>query len=118
MSMLCSAIFGSALELIHTEVMKKIHWQEEPGTMDKCNCTTRIRFLPCSHQIQLGVPLQFAQVHPRWRIQGALPALTVPSQNLDSSAIADIKDIAVLVKRKGRSRGTRRLRPSNSRLIL
>ncbi|KAK9344644.1 hypothetical protein V1522DRAFT_437200 [Lipomyces starkeyi] len=86
---------------------QKIHG---PGTMDKCNCATRIRYLlPCSHQIQLGVPLQVAQVHPRWRIQGALPALTVPNQNLDSSAIADIKDIAVLVKRKGRPRGTRRL---------
>ncbi|KAK9311477.1 hypothetical protein V1524DRAFT_442267 [Lipomyces starkeyi] len=63
--------------------MTKIHGQEEPGTMDKCNCATRIRYLlPCSHQIQLGVPLHVPQVHPRWRIQGALPALAVPSQNL------------------------------------
>ncbi|KAK9481605.1 hypothetical protein V1527DRAFT_499641 [Lipomyces starkeyi] len=78
-----------------------IHRQEEQGTMDKCNCATRTRYLlPCSHHIQLGVPLQVAQVHPRWRIQGALPALTVPSQNLDSSAIADIKDIAVSVREK------------------
>ncbi|KAK9481801.1 hypothetical protein V1527DRAFT_499535 [Lipomyces starkeyi] len=96
-SMLCSAISRSALELIHTEVMKKIHGQEEPGTMDKCNCATRIRYLlPCPYQMQLDVPLQVAQIHPRWRIQGALPALNVPSQNLDSS----------------RPRGTRRLATS------
>ncbi|KAK9328269.1 hypothetical protein V1520DRAFT_226936 [Lipomyces starkeyi] len=112
-SMLCSAISRSALELIHTEVIKKIHGQEEPGTMKKCNCATRIRYLlPCSHQIQLDVPLPVAQVHPRWRLQGGLPAITVPSQNLDSSAIADIRDTAVLVKRKGRPRGTPRFATS------
>ncbi|KAK9482671.1 hypothetical protein V1527DRAFT_521913 [Lipomyces starkeyi] len=81
--MLCSAISRSALELIHTEIRY---------------------LLPCSHQIQLGVPLQVAQ--------GALSALTVPSHNLDSSAIADIKDKVVLVKRKCRPRGTRRLTTS------
>ncbi|KAK9331883.1 hypothetical protein V1520DRAFT_368205 [Lipomyces starkeyi] len=112
-SMLCSAICRSALELIHAEVMKKVHGQEEPGTMDNCNCATRIRYLlPCSHQIQLGVPIQVAQVHPRWRIQGPLPAVTGPRVNLDLSAIAGLKDPAVLVRRKGRPRGTRRLSTS------
>ncbi|KAK9348533.1 hypothetical protein V1522DRAFT_456196 [Lipomyces starkeyi] len=82
------AISRSALEFIHTE----------------CKCATRIRYLlPCSHQIQLDVLPQVAQVHPRWRIQGALPA---------SSAIADINDIAVLVKRKRRPRESRRLATS------
>ncbi|ODQ73375.1 hypothetical protein LIPSTDRAFT_71788, partial [Lipomyces starkeyi NRRL Y-11557] len=92
-SMLCSAISRSALELIHAE--------EEPGTMDNCNCATIIRYLlPCSHQIQLGVPIQVTQVHPRWRIQGPLPAVTGPRENLDLSAIAGLKDPAVLVTRK------------------
>ncbi|KAJ8099530.1 hypothetical protein POJ06DRAFT_112349 [Lipomyces tetrasporus] len=61
--MLCSAISRSALELIHAEVMKKVHAQEEPGTMDKCNCATGIRYLlPCSHHIQLAVPIQVNQI--------------------------------------------------------
>ncbi|KAK9312357.1 hypothetical protein V1524DRAFT_341302, partial [Lipomyces starkeyi] len=116
-SMLCSAISRSALELIHAEVMKKVHGQEEPGTMDKCNCATRIRYLlPCSHQIRLGVPIQVTDVHPRWRIHGALPTLTIPSQNLDPSAIAGLKDPAVLVRRKGRPRGTRRL-PTSAEIV-
>ncbi|ODQ75331.1 hypothetical protein LIPSTDRAFT_67897, partial [Lipomyces starkeyi NRRL Y-11557] len=100
-SMLCSAISRSTLELIHAEVMEKVHGQEEPGTMDNCNCATRIRYLlPCSHQIQLGVPIQVTQVHPRWRIQVPLPAVTGPRENLDLSAIAGVKDPAVLVRRK------------------
>ncbi|KAK9327708.1 hypothetical protein V1520DRAFT_393680 [Lipomyces starkeyi] len=88
-SMLCSAISRSALELIHAEVMKKVHGQEEPGTMDNCNCATRIRYiLPCPHQIQLGVPIQVTQ--------GPLPAVTGPRENLDLS----LKDHAVLIRRK------------------
>ncbi|KAK9357091.1 hypothetical protein V1504DRAFT_479176 [Lipomyces starkeyi] len=58
MSMLCSAISRSALELIHTEVMKKIHRQEEPGTMDKCNCATRIRYL-CLARIRYNLVCRF-----------------------------------------------------------
>ncbi|KAK9367338.1 hypothetical protein V1509DRAFT_566902 [Lipomyces kononenkoae] len=116
-SMLCTTISRSAMELIYTEVMKKIHAQEEPGTMDNCNCVTRIRYLlPCSHQIQLGVPLELEKIHPRWRINVALPPLTVPGQNLDPSVIAGIKDPEVLVTRKGRPRGTRRL-PTSAEIV-
>ncbi|KAK9316742.1 hypothetical protein V1524DRAFT_425411, partial [Lipomyces starkeyi] len=52
-SMLCTKIPRSALVLVYTEVVKKVHNQEEDGTIDKCNCTVRSHYLlPCSHQIQ------------------------------------------------------------------
>ncbi|KAK9365034.1 hypothetical protein V1509DRAFT_634373 [Lipomyces kononenkoae] len=55
-SMLCTTISQSALELTYTDIMKKIHAPEEPGTMNNSNCVTRIRYLlPCSHQIHVGV---------------------------------------------------------------
>ncbi|KAK9327713.1 hypothetical protein V1520DRAFT_373884 [Lipomyces starkeyi] len=96
---------------------QKVQGQAEPGTMDNCDCATRIRYLlPCSHQIRLGVPIQVTDVHPRWRIHGALPTLTIPSQNLDPSAIACLKNPAVLVRRKGRPRGTRRL-PTSAEIV-
>ncbi|KAK9349384.1 hypothetical protein V1522DRAFT_433319 [Lipomyces starkeyi] len=85
-SMLCTAISRSGLEL------------EENGTIDRCSCT-----------IQLGLPLEVAQIHPRWRVQVSLPVVDVPNQTLDASVLSRLKDPVVLLKRKGRPRGTRRL---------
>ncbi|KAK9236660.1 hypothetical protein V1525DRAFT_426930 [Lipomyces kononenkoae] len=71
-SMLCTRISRSALELVYTEVA---------CTTDKCNCAVRTRYLlPCAHQIQLGVPIEVAQIHPRWRVQAILPVLDVAKQ--------------------------------------
>ncbi|KAK9357530.1 hypothetical protein V1504DRAFT_361991, partial [Lipomyces starkeyi] len=112
-SMLCTAISRSALELVHTEVVKKVHHQEENGTLDKCSCTVWRRYLlPCSHKIQLGLPLEVTQIHPRWRVQVSLPALNVARHNLEPSVLSGLKDPEVLLKRKGRPRGTRRLEMS------
>ncbi|KAK9328345.1 hypothetical protein V1520DRAFT_393174 [Lipomyces starkeyi] len=78
-SMLCTRISRSALEL------------EEDGTTDKCSCTVRSRYLlPCSHQIQL--------------VQVSLPVLEVTNQNLGTSVLSQLKDLVVLLKRKGRPR--------------
>ncbi|ODQ72728.1 hypothetical protein LIPSTDRAFT_72351 [Lipomyces starkeyi NRRL Y-11557] len=112
-SVLCTRISRSALELAYTEVLKKVHNQEEDGMTDKCSCTVRSRYLlPCSHQIQPGVPLDVTQIHPRWRVQVSLPVLEVTKQNLGMSVLSQLKDPVVLLKRKGRPRGTRRLQTS------
>ncbi|KAK9484848.1 hypothetical protein V1527DRAFT_468808, partial [Lipomyces starkeyi] len=55
MSMLCTAISRSALELVHTEVVKKVHHQEENGMIDKCSCTVWSRYL-------LHVPIRYRLV--------------------------------------------------------
>ncbi|KAK9360805.1 hypothetical protein V1504DRAFT_453311 [Lipomyces starkeyi] len=67
MSKLCTAISQSALELVYAEVVKKLHQQEEEGSGENCRCSTWNRhLLPCSHRIQLGVPISITDIHPRW----------------------------------------------------
>ncbi|KAK9344408.1 hypothetical protein V1522DRAFT_437400 [Lipomyces starkeyi] len=96
-----------------TENLFTVDNQEEDGTTDKCSCTVRSRYLlPCSHQIQLGVPLDVTQIHPRWRVQVSVPVLEVTKQNLGTSVLSQLKDPVVLLNRKGRPRGTRRLQTS------
>ncbi|KAK9488640.1 hypothetical protein V1527DRAFT_493951 [Lipomyces starkeyi] len=90
-SMLCTAISRSALEVVHTEVVKKVYHQEENGTIDKCSCT---------HQIQLSLSLEVAQIHTCWRVG----VVDVPKQTLDASVL------------KGRARGTRRL-PTSAEIV-
>ncbi|KAK9327973.1 hypothetical protein V1520DRAFT_266644, partial [Lipomyces starkeyi] len=60
----------------------------------------------------LGVALDVTQIHPRWRVQVSLPVLEVTKQNLGTSVLSQLKDPVVLLKRKGRPRGTRRLQTS------
>ncbi|KAK9364518.1 hypothetical protein V1509DRAFT_667951 [Lipomyces kononenkoae] len=68
---LCTAISRSALELVYAEVRKKLNHNDEGGTTDNCAETIGDRYLlPCSHQIQLGVPLDVAEIHPRWSPPG------------------------------------------------
>ncbi|KAK9238951.1 hypothetical protein V1525DRAFT_68283 [Lipomyces kononenkoae] len=82
-------------------------------SLSSSSVTLRSRYLlPCSHQIQLGVPIDINQIHPRWRVQVSLPVLEVTKQNLDASVLSLFKDPVVLLKRKGRPRGTRRLQTS------
>ncbi|KAK9312790.1 hypothetical protein V1522DRAFT_437744 [Lipomyces starkeyi] len=89
------------------QVVKKLHHQEEEGTIDEYSCTVRSRYLlPCSHQTQLGLPLDVTHIHPRWRVHPTFPAVNITSQN-------DRPDVlSGALPRKGRPRGTRRLQTS------
>ncbi|KAK9333648.1 hypothetical protein V1520DRAFT_331327 [Lipomyces starkeyi] len=92
-ALLCTAISRSALELVYAEVMKKLHHQEEDGAIDECSCTVRSRYLlPCSHQIQLGLPLDVTHIHPRWRVQPTLSALNITPQHLQPDVLSVLKD--------------------------
>ncbi|KAK9311800.1 hypothetical protein V1524DRAFT_411386, partial [Lipomyces starkeyi] len=53
----------------------------------------------------------FCHVPIRYRLV-SLPALNVPRHNLEPSVLSGLKDSEVLLKRKGRPRGTRRLETS------
>ncbi|KAK9311605.1 hypothetical protein V1524DRAFT_418851 [Lipomyces starkeyi] len=87
--------------------------QQEEGTKDKCNCATSNRYLlPCSHQILFGVPLDVHDIHPRWRVHPEIPPLNVNWQDIDSQKLRVLKDPQAALPRKGRPRGTRRLRTS------
>ncbi|KAK9311772.1 hypothetical protein V1524DRAFT_411389 [Lipomyces starkeyi] len=87
--------------------------QEEEGTKYKCNCAPSNRYLlPCSHQILFGVPLDVHDIHPRWRVHPEIPPLNVNWQDIDSEKLRVLKDPQASLPRKGRPRGTRRLRTS------
>ncbi|KAK9329045.1 hypothetical protein V1520DRAFT_370686 [Lipomyces starkeyi] len=102
-ALLCIAISRSALELVYAE--------EEEG--DECSCTVKSRYiLPCSHQIQLGLPLDVTHIHPRSRVQPTLPALNITPQHLQPDVLSVLKDPQSALPRKGRLRGTRRLQTS------
>ncbi|KAJ8100210.1 hypothetical protein POJ06DRAFT_281343 [Lipomyces tetrasporus] len=95
---LCTAISRSALDIVYAEVMKMRYNQEEEGTKYKCNCATSNRYLlPCSYQILFGVSLFEHDIHPRWRVHPEIPPLNAA------------------LPRKGRPRGTRRLRTSTEK---
>ncbi|KAK9342440.1 hypothetical protein V1522DRAFT_416156 [Lipomyces starkeyi] len=110
---LCTAISRSALDIVYAEVMKMRHNQQEEGTKYKCNCAPSNRYLlPCSHQILFGVPLDVHDIHPRWRVHPEIPPLNVNWQDIDSEKLRVLKDPQASLPRKGRPRGTRRLRTS------
>ncbi|KAK9494572.1 hypothetical protein V1508DRAFT_412817 [Lipomyces doorenjongii] len=74
---LCTAISRPALDIVYTEVMKKVNHQEEPGTKYEFSCETLHRYLlPCSHRIEMGVPLDVQDIHRRWRVNPELPPLS------------------------------------------
>ncbi|KAK9429129.1 hypothetical protein V1505DRAFT_375066 [Lipomyces doorenjongii] len=57
-SKLCTAISRSGLKLVYGKVMKKMQQQQEDGSWETCTCSAWHRYLlPCSHRIQLGVPI-------------------------------------------------------------
>ncbi|KAK9427569.1 hypothetical protein V1505DRAFT_417432 [Lipomyces doorenjongii] len=108
---LCTAISRSALDLVYVEAMKKVHKQEEEGTKYKCSCETANRYLlPCSHRIQVGVPLDVQEIHPCWRVHPELPPLKVSWQHIDPDRLSVLQDPPVTLPRKGRRKGTRRLK--------
>ncbi|KAK9241912.1 hypothetical protein V1506DRAFT_569289 [Lipomyces tetrasporus] len=84
-STLCTAISRPALEMVYAEAAKKLQHQEKDGTTEKCSCTIRS---------QLGLPIDVTSIHPRWRVQTTLP------------------DPLAAIPRKGRPKGTRRLKTS------
>ncbi|KAK9245032.1 hypothetical protein V1506DRAFT_539687, partial [Lipomyces tetrasporus] len=107
--------------MVYAEVAKKLQHQEKDGTTEKCSCTIRSRYLlPCSHQIELGLPIDVTSIHPRWRVQTTLPAINVPSQHIDPVVLAVLKDPLAAIPRRGVRRergGSRHLpRSSNNRL--
>ncbi|KAK9482635.1 hypothetical protein V1527DRAFT_475774 [Lipomyces starkeyi] len=55
--------------------MKKVNHQEEPGSRYECSCKTLHRYLlPCAHRIEMDVPLDVQDIHPRWRVtRNSLP---------------------------------------------
>ncbi|KAK9350762.1 hypothetical protein V1523DRAFT_444888 [Lipomyces doorenjongii] len=103
----------SSNENLHAEVVKKLNHQDEEGTIDECSCTVRSRYLlPCSHQIQLGLPLDVTHIHPRWRVQPIIPPLNISSQGPQPEVLSVLKDSQSVLPRNSRPRGTRRLQTS------
>ncbi|KAK9426959.1 hypothetical protein V1505DRAFT_381797 [Lipomyces doorenjongii] len=93
--------------------MKNVHKQEEEGTKYKCSCETANSYLlPCSHRIQVGVPLDVQEIHPRWRVHPELPPLKVSWQHIDPDRLSVLQDPLVALPTKGRPKGTRRLKTS------
>ncbi|KAK9234668.1 hypothetical protein V1525DRAFT_452539 [Lipomyces kononenkoae] len=86
---LATRISRSALDLIHTEVMKIFHAQDEAGSIESCNCDVYYRYLlPCRHRIQIGVPVDVTHIRPRWlvaqpQVQFDLAAAQVDSLSLE-----------------------------------
>ncbi|KAK9239177.1 hypothetical protein V1525DRAFT_339725 [Lipomyces kononenkoae] len=112
-SKLCSAITRPALERVYEEVMKKVNNQEEAGTRYQCTCETLHRYmLPCSHRIELGTSLEVHDIHPRWRVDSELPPLGSTLQHHDFDTRSVLKDPPIELPRKGRPKGTRRLKTS------
>ncbi|KAK9327603.1 hypothetical protein V1520DRAFT_348386, partial [Lipomyces starkeyi] len=64
--------------------------------------------LPCSHQIQSGLPIDVGSIHPRWRVQVTFPPIEVPD-SMNADALAFVKVPPLASARKGRPKGTRRL---------
>ncbi|KAK9327187.1 hypothetical protein V1520DRAFT_394042 [Lipomyces starkeyi] len=110
---LCTTISREALELVYAEV-NKLHHNAEDGTRDDCSCAAWNRYLlPCRHRIQLGLPLDVTDIHPRWRVNPVLPPLSVALHNIDPDTLSSVlKDPSIALPRKGRPRGTRRLQTS------
>ncbi|KAK9242628.1 hypothetical protein V1506DRAFT_509245 [Lipomyces tetrasporus] len=111
-SKLCTTISRSALELVYAEVMKKKQHQEEDDKWESCRCSTWNRYLlPCSHRIQLGVPISITQIDPRWWVHPEFPPVNVASQHIDAAILLELKDPAATLPRTS-SKGTRRLQTS------
>ncbi|KAK9350127.1 hypothetical protein V1523DRAFT_429361 [Lipomyces doorenjongii] len=115
---LCTVISRPALELVYAEVIKKLHLQiVEGGTEDACSCSIWHRYLlPCLHRIQLGVPIDVADIHPRWRVHPVFPPLNINWAHIDPETLSNVKDPQVGLPRKGRPRGTRRL-PTSAEIV-
>ncbi|KAK9489198.1 hypothetical protein V1508DRAFT_458636 [Lipomyces doorenjongii] len=95
-SKLCTAISRSGLELVYGKVLKKMQRQQEDGSWETCTCSAWHRYLlPCSHRIQLGVPISVTDIHPRWRVYPDFPPVNVSCTS-----------------EKGRPKGTRRFQTS------
>ncbi|KAK9371709.1 uncharacterized protein V1513DRAFT_454770 [Lipomyces chichibuensis] len=114
-SKLCTAISRSALELVYGEVVKKLHQQEDEGSRENCGCSTWNRYLlPCSHRIELAVPISITDIHPRWWVvHPEFSPVNVEFQHIDAELLLDLKDPAAALPRKGRPKGTRRLKTSS-----
>ncbi|KAK9327764.1 hypothetical protein V1520DRAFT_298793 [Lipomyces starkeyi] len=101
------------MELVYAAVMKKKQHQEEDDTWESCRCSTWNRYLlPCSHRIQLGVPLSITQIDPRWWVHPEFPPVNVAFQRIDAAILLELKDPVATLPRKGRPKGTRRLQTS------
>ncbi|KAK9428581.1 hypothetical protein V1505DRAFT_287553, partial [Lipomyces doorenjongii] len=113
-SKLCTAISRSGLALVYGEVMKKMQQQQqEDGSWETCACSAWHRYLlPCSHRIQLGVPISVADIHPRWWVYPDFPPVNVSFQHIDPEILLGLKDPVAALPRKGRPKGTRRLQTS------
>ncbi|KAK9485385.1 hypothetical protein V1527DRAFT_503930 [Lipomyces starkeyi] len=61
-------------------------------------------------RIPLGMSLYITDIHPGWGVHPVFPPLNVPWQQVDSDRLAVLKDPSVELPRKGRPRGTRRLK--------
>ncbi|ODQ71079.1 hypothetical protein LIPSTDRAFT_5106 [Lipomyces starkeyi NRRL Y-11557] len=98
------------MELVYAAVMKKKQHQEEDDTWESCRCSTWNRYLlPCSHRIQLGVPISITQIDPRWWVHPEFLPVNVAFQRIDAAILLELKDPVATLPRKGRPNGTRRL---------
>ncbi|KAK9427103.1 hypothetical protein V1505DRAFT_402732 [Lipomyces doorenjongii] len=80
---------------------------------DLQSCSKHNRYLlPCSHRIQLGVPISITQIHPRWWVHPEFPPVNVAFQHIDAAILLELKDPSATLPRKGRPKGTRRLQTS------
>ncbi|KAK9365992.1 hypothetical protein V1509DRAFT_655066 [Lipomyces kononenkoae] len=87
--------------------MKKMQQQEDDGSGETCSCSTWNRYLlPCVHRIQLGIFILVWWDHPE------LPPLDVRFEHIDTAILAELKDPAATLPRKGRPKGTPRLQTS------
>ncbi|KAK9333168.1 hypothetical protein V1520DRAFT_367105 [Lipomyces starkeyi] len=112
-------ISRSALELLHAEVMKRVHNQEEAGSSEHCKCDTYHRYLlPCSHNIRLNVPIDIRDIYPRWLVEQPTvpPDIATLYLYLDPVTLATLRDPPVMLPRKARPRGTRRL-PTSAEIV-
>ncbi|KAK9428469.1 hypothetical protein V1505DRAFT_376989, partial [Lipomyces doorenjongii] len=100
---LCTVISRPALELVYAEVIKKLHLQiVEGGTEDACSRSIWHGYLlPCLHRIQLGVPIDVADIHPRWRVHPVFPPLNINWAHIDPETLSNVKDPQVGLPRKG-----------------
>ncbi|KAK9488808.1 hypothetical protein V1527DRAFT_380054, partial [Lipomyces starkeyi] len=61
----------SAMDMVYATVMKR-RYRDEKGIEEICSINSGY-LLPCSHQLQSGLPIDARSIHPGWRLQVTLP---------------------------------------------
>ncbi|KAK9326109.1 hypothetical protein V1517DRAFT_350147 [Lipomyces orientalis] len=102
-----TAISRSGLELIYSEVMKKVQ-QQEQGSWESCTRSSWNRYLlSCSHRIQLGVPIAAKDIHPRWWVNPEFPPVNGSLLQMSAEVVPKTTDRIKKVRRCGSCKMTR-----------